>query len=125
MSLLGGGVIDNIGRGVGGQLGGLLGSKTGSSSVGGQLFGNRSDAGILGTGQYRGKPINIDEQPFKDRNLSMQRQRELNAQMGQAINRGAPTMSRDQRQFRHQQQDLADMLYGQSLGEGPSLAQNQ
>lgn len=82
------------------------------------IFGNGSNPGLLGTGQYDPGNValgGVDEREAERR----RRQAEVDA-------RTAPTLDTTQaNQFRDQQMALAGDLLAASRGEGPSVAQEQ
>lgn len=92
-------------------------------SVTSGIFGSGSDAGILGTGQFKAGNYNIDANAFNNATSDADRARALGqADVQQA--RGDQTFNQGQ-QARGQQAQLADALNAQMRGEGPSLAQGQ
>lgn len=96
---------------------------SGFNSVTSGIFGSGSDAGILGTGQFKAGNYNIDANAFNNATSDADRARAL----GQADTmqaRGDQTFNQGQ-QARGQQAALADALNAQMRGEGPSLAQGQ
>jgi hypothetical protein len=74
------------------------------SDIGGFVFGNGQNSGVLGTGQFRSEKYNIDPNAFNVNGL---------ASYGQ------------EQDTRNQTNNLAQTLLAQSLGQGPSLAQGQ
>lgn len=74
------------------------------SDIGGFVFGNSQNSGLLGTGQYRGKEYNIDGNAFNVNGLNSYNQ---------------------EQDTRNQTNSLAQTLLAQSMGQGPSLAQGQ
>lgn len=116
--------------------------KEGINSVPGGLFGNSKDAGILGTGQFKGQGVDINGGAFTDtakqdalggsfaQALAASQARQAGqvqgAQLGPAREiQGAVIDKSQQDQFRGQQMSLADALNQQAMGNGPSLAQSQ
>lgn len=118
----------------------------------GGLSGTSGDAGVLGVGQYKAKPIDVNEDAFGDK-YSEGLQSDLNRKADKAGARQAPTSEaakvgdaaqaaktklgamqnataatinqKPQDQFRAQQMTLATQLADQAAGNGPSLAQSQ
>ena len=126
------------GDGSGGSFGGAISNFGG---VAGGLFGTGQDAGLLGVGQFKAKPVKINEESFGDKE-SEQRQRDFSAALRQSQNRIAPSMQAanvgqaqtaqaaqiamaPQSQFRNTQMGLMQALQAQAAGRGPSVAQSQ
>lgn len=105
-----------------------VGSAVGS--VGG-LFGNSSQAGILGTGQYQGGQYNVDQNAYYNQDANNALQSQFAQQMAANQSQQAPTVAAaqvdptQQAQFRDAQTGLLGQLEAQSQGQGPSLANQQ
>lgn len=121
------GVVGSVLGGVGGgMLGATIDKIGGPKRVSGKLFGDRSDAGILGTGQFRSNEYQIDDEAFKSPG-TIERQNEFaNAIAAMGAGRAAPELNQTAaNQWRGQQDLLAQNLQAQMRGEGPSVAQLQ
>lgn len=93
---------------------------------GDKMFGDRNNAGVLGTGQYRTDQYQVDETAFDESPEAKQRQIEFANALPAVINRQAPQMNEAQaNQWRAQQNQLAGNLQATLRGEGPSVAQLQ
>jgi hypothetical protein len=93
---------------------------------GDKMFGDRNNAGVLGTGQYRTDQYQVDESAFGESPEAKQRQIEFANALPAVINRQAPQMNEAQaNQWRAQQNQLAGNLQATLRGEGPSVAQLQ
>lgn len=103
----------------GGFIGGLSGA---AGNIGSSVFGNRKDAGILGTGQFRAEEIPIREEAFTDTSRYDRLGKELGTQLDYI--RGNRLDTAPQAQSRQMQLDLAKALQQQAAGGGPpSIAQ--
>ncbi len=93
------------------------------SSVVSGIFGSGSDAGVLGTGQFKANKYKIDRDAFG--NPTYQEDRDY-ATGQRDVQAGRSQTGWDQSQdARAQQARLASALEAQMRGEGPSLAQQQ
>lgn len=101
--------------------------------AGDYLFGNDETAGVLGTGQYKTKPINpnVAEIPgygHMQGNLAQGAigagQRQAPTMQAAVVGPAAQVDASQQGEFRGQQSALAQALMAQANGQGPSLAQN-
>jgi len=115
----------------GGAIGALAGSQGKLNGLGGAIFGTGQDAGILGTGQFKGEGQAIDEKAFKDNEDLKRRQAEYQRQLQEIQNRKAQQVQAaqiatgPQDQFRNAQLGLVSQLQQQASGQGPSLADMQ
>ena len=99
-----------------------LADRVGGSS---KMFGDRDNAGVFGTGQYRTDQYQVDESAFESPEAK-QRQIEFANALPAVINRQAPQLDQSQaNQWRAQQNQLAGNLQATLRGEGPSVAQLQ
>lgn len=118
----------SIGKAIGTSAAGTLNSAKG---LGGTVFGNSQDAGILGTGQFKGEGQAIDEKAFKEQERLRKRQEAFQAQLAATNARQAQQVQAaqiatgPQDQFRAAQMGLLSQLQNQAAGQGPSLAQMQ
>lgn len=107
---------------------GAVGSAVGS--VGG-LFGNDTQAGVLGVGQYQGQQYDVNKDAFYNNQGLDQQQQQFAQQLAASQGQTAPQMSAasvdptQQAQFRDAQVGLMNQLQAQSEGRGPSLANMQ
>lgn len=140
---IGGSVSNALGGGVVGGVAGQIVDPLGMNSrilgaagvdpnkLGGQIFGNGEDPGILGVGMFDAKKYDINEGAFKDGGTYDSRRSQFANQLSQAMSRQAPTVQGVQinqdpaNQVRGRQMTLADQLTAQAAGQGPSLATMQ
>jgi hypothetical protein len=94
------------------------------------LFGSQQDPGVLGTGYHQPGQAGVDPNAANIPNFQQDRDRSLAAALA-AQGRGGPSADYariamgPQAQFRQGQMSLAQILAGQAMGQGPSLAQAQ
>ncbi len=98
--------------------------------VGSFLFGDSTQPGLFGTGQYKATQYQVDPNaaniPGADQLGQQYQQGAANSGNRQApMAQAAQLDASQQAQFRNQQQTLAQQLAAQANGQGPSLAQGQ
>lgn len=152
MGLFGGGGGGGIGNALGGgAAGSVLGSVamgpagaailgynglkqgwSGAGGLAGTIFGNGEDPGLLGVGKYEpSEQYHVQEGAFNNNQSLQSRQADFAAQLQAANARSAPMVgtatinNTDAGAARGQQMALADALWAQTQGKGPSLAQMQ
>lgn len=114
----------------------------GVQNIGDTLTGTSQNAGLLGVGQFKANPYDINQSVFTDTSKQEALKAQLAQQLAAGQGRAAPTMSSARLgaaptsvaaqmntaqtdQDRAQQQALAQQLQAQAAGQGPSLAQSQ